>query len=145
MIRERYILLVEDNPDEVLLTELAFMKINLKNRLVKARDGEEALDYLFGCGKYADRDTSDEPSVILLDLKLPLINGLEVLQQLRSDDRTFHIPVIVLTSSLEENDQDESFRLGVNQYIRKPTGLSQYIDIIRQVKNEWLDNDRELV
>jgi two-component system, response regulator len=139
--KEKYILLVEDNPDDVALTELALKKNRINNRLVIAWDGEAALDYLFGCGKFASRDTVDEPALILLDLKLPFINGLEVLKQIRTNKRTCYLPVIVLTSSLEDKDQAESCRLGANRKLRKPTGLTQFMEIIRQISKEWLDNN----
>jgi two-component system, response regulator len=139
--KEKYILLVEDNPDDVALTELALQKNRINNRLVIAWDGEEALDYLFGCGKFASRDTADEPTLILLDLKLPLLNGLEVLKQIRANKQTCHLPVIVLTSSLEDKDQAESLELGANRYIRKPTGLTHFMEIIRQISKEWLDSN----
>lgn len=133
-------MLVEDNPDDVALTELALRKNRINNKLVNAWDGEEALDYLFSRGKFAGRDASDKPAIILLDLKLPLINGLEVLKQIKTDERTRYIPVITLSSSLEDKDLVESFRLGANCYIRKPTDLTKFMEIIRQIRDEWLDS-----
>lgn len=132
------ILLVEDNPDDELLAIRALKKNKIMNEVVVARDGAEALDYLFGTGAYEGRDTSVMPQVILLDLKLPKINGLEVLKRLRNDDRTKLIPVVVLTSSREDRDLNESYRLGANSYIRKPVDFAQFSEAIKQLGLYWL-------
>ena len=137
-VKKKYILLVEDNPDDVALTELAVNKSQIPNKLVSVYDGKQVLDFLFRREEYANRETDDNPAVILLDLKLPKVEGLEVLRQIRADVDTRDIPVIVLTSSTEESDQSESRRLGANAYIRKPTGLTPLIEIIQQIKTDWL-------
>ena len=137
MVKE-VILLVEDNPDDVLLTKRAFKKSNILNELVVARDGVEALDYLFGTGAYKDRDMSVMPVVILLDLNLPKIDGIEILRRLRADDRTKLIPVVVLTSSKEQKDLIESYSLGANSYIRKPVDFDQFINAVRQLALYWV-------
>jgi two-component system, response regulator len=134
----QYILQVEDNPDDVELTKLAHKKSQMSNRLVVVSDGEEALDFLFCRGEYAGKDPDDFPAIILLDLKLPRVDGLEVLKQIRADRHTQHIPVVILTSSMEQNDQSETLRLGANSYIRKPTGLTSLIGILHQIKEDWL-------
>jgi two-component system, response regulator len=135
---ERSILLVEDNPDDELLTLMAFRENNILNNIVIARDGEEALDYLFGKGMYSDRDVNILPQLILLDLKLPKVDGLEVLQQIRSTARTMYLPVVVLTSSREEMDIIKSYQLGANSYIRKPVDFEQFSDAIKQLGLYWL-------
>lgn len=135
---EKYILLVEDNPDDVILTELAFQKSQLPCKLVVVVDGREALDFLFYQGKYTNRTPVENPALILLDLKLPLINGLDVLKEIRANKYTSQIPVVVLTSSLEEKDQTDSYKLGANDFIRKPTGFSRFIEEIQQIKAKWL-------
>jgi two-component system response regulator len=132
------ILLVEDNPDDEALTIRALRKNNITNELVIARDGAEALDYLFGTGKYEGRDTSITPQVTLLDLKLPKIDGLEVLKRLREDERTELLPVVILTSSNEEQDMLKGYRLGANSYIRKPVNFDQFIEAVRQLGLYWL-------
>jgi two-component system response regulator len=132
------ILLVEDNPDDEALTIRALRKNNITNELVIARDGAEALDYLFGTGKYEGRDTSVSPQVTLLDLKLPKIDGLEVLKRLREDPRTELLPVVILTSSNEEQDLLKGYRLGANSYIRKPVNFDQFIEAVRQLGLYWL-------
>ena len=137
-MEEKIILLVEDNPDDVELTLRAFKKCNIANEVVVARDGVEALDYLFGTGAYAGRDLSVMPAVILLDLKLPRIDGLEVLRRLRADERTRCLPVVVLTSSNEDQDVVNSYQLGANSYIRKPVDFVQFIDAARQLGMYWL-------
>lgn len=135
---ERSILLVEDNPDDELLTLMAFRENNILNNIVIARDGEEALDYLFGKGMYSDRDVNILPQLILLDLKLPKVDGLEVLQQIRSTAGTMYLPVVVLTSSREEMDIIKSYQLGANSYIRKPVDFEQFSDAIKQLGLYWL-------
>mgnify|MGYP000848491769 FL=1 len=137
-MEEKIILLVEDNPDDVELTLRAFKKCNIANEVVVARDGVEALDYLFGTGAYAGRDLSVMPAVVLLDLKLPRIDGLEVLRRLRADERTRFLPVVVLTSSNEDQDVVNSYQLGANSYIRKPVDFVQFIDAARQLGMYWL-------
>jgi CheY-like chemotaxis protein len=135
---ERSILLVEDNPDDELLTLMAFRENNIMNNIVIARDGEEALNYLFGKGMYSDRDMNILPQLILLDLKLPKVDGLEVLQQIRSTAGTMYLPVVVLTSSREEMDIIKSYQLGANSYIRKPVDFGQFSDAIKQLGLYWL-------
>lgn len=132
------ILLVEDNPDDELLTLLAFKDNNIVNEVIVARDGEQALDYLFGNGIYADRDLSIYPQVILLDLKLPKVDGLEVLKQIRSKPLTRLLPVVILTSSKEEADIVNSYQLGANSYIRKPVDFEQFSEAIKQLGLYWL-------
>jgi CheY-like chemotaxis protein len=135
---QKILLLVEDNPDDEVLTLRAFAKNKISNEVVVARDGVEALDYLFGTGVYVGRDTRIQPQVILLDLKLPKVDGLEVLRRLRADDRTASLPVVILTSSREEQDLIQSYRLGANSYIRKPVDFLQFIDAVRQLGLYWL-------
>ncbi len=135
---KKIILLVEDNPDDELLAIRALKKNNISNEVVVARDGVEALDYLFGTGAHAGRDMSEMPQIILLDLKLPKIDGLEVLRRLRNDQRTKLLPVVVLTSSREEQDLTESYSLGANSYIRKPVNFAQFTEAIRQLGLYWL-------
>ncbi|MFO7972308.1 MAG: response regulator [Desulfobacterales bacterium] len=137
-MRKKIILLVEDNPDDELLAIRALEKNKIMNEVVVARDGAEALDYLFGAGAYTGRDMSMMPQIILLDLKLPKIDGLEVLRRLRNDDRTKLLPVVVLTSSREERDLTESYSLGANSYIRKPVNFAQFTEAIRQLGLYWL-------
>jgi len=132
------VLLVEDNPDDVALTLRAFRKQNLEHRVHVAVDGAEALDYLFATGKYADRDPSKLPQVVLLDLNLPKIGGLEVLRRLRGDARTRHLPVVVLTSSLDERDMIDSYNLGANSYVRKPVDFLEFVGAASQLGLYWL-------
>ena|ERR1700722_15265912 len=132
------ILLVEDNPDDEALTLRALQKNNIKNEVVVARDGVEALEYLFGTGKYSGRDTTVIPQVVLLDLKLPKIDGLEVLRRLRGDERTKLLPVVILTSSNEEQDRLTGYDLGANSYVRKPVDFNQFIDAVRELGLYWL-------
>jgi len=132
------ILLVEDNPDDEALTLRALRKNNIGNDVMVARDGAEALDYLFGTGPYAGRDASDIPPVVLLDLKLPKVDGLEVLRRLRADARTKLLPVVILTSSNEEEDRLKSYDLGANSYVRKPVNFSEFIEAVRQLGLYWL-------
>jgi two-component system response regulator len=137
-MRDKVILLVEDNPDDELLTLRALRKNNVLNKVVVARDGVEALDYLFGTGEYAARDTAVMPQLILLDLKLPKIDGLEVLKRLRADERTRLLPVVILTSSREEQDMLDGYGLGANSYVRKPVNFEQFVQAIEQLKLYWL-------
>lgn len=138
---KNYVLLIEDNPNEVALTERAFRKTKISNKLVAVYDGQEALDFLFGQGRYAGRDINDKPALILLDLNLPLVTGLEVLKTIRSSKSTCKISVIVLTSSLENKDLVESNRLGADDYICKPTSFSEFVEIIQAIKSRWLDSN----
>jgi len=135
---KKIILLVEDNPDDELLAIRALKKNNISNEVVVARDGVEAIDYLFGTGAHTGRDMSEMPQIILLDLKLPKIDGFEVLRRLRSDERTKLLPVVVLTSSREEQDLTESYSLGANSYIRKPVNFTRFTEAIRQLGLYWL-------
>ena len=132
------ILLVEDNPNDVELTLHAFKKYNLANHIQVARDGAEALDYLFATGAFVERDINHRPKVILLDLKLPKVDGMEVLKRIKADERTRSIPVVVLTSSREERDIVDSYRLGVNSYITKPVDFDQFTEAVRQLGLYWL-------
>ena len=134
----RVILLVEDNPDDEALTHRALKKNNIGNEVVVARDGAEALDYLFGTGAYEGRDTSIVPQVVLLDLKLPKVDGLEVLRRLRAGERTKLLPVVVLTSSREQQDLVDSYDYGANSYIRKPVDFAQFVEAVRQLGLYWL-------
>jgi two-component system, response regulator len=135
---DRIILLVEDNADDEALTLRALKKNKIRNEVVVAHDGVEALDFLFGTGAAAGRDTGLMPTVILLDLKLPKIDGLEVLRHLRADERTKFIPVVVLTSSREEQDLINSYSFGCNSYIRKPVDFVQFVEAVRQLGLYWL-------
>ena len=137
-IRNKTLLLVEDNPDDEALTIRALRKYNLVNEIVVAHDGQEALDYLFGEGEYAGRDTSDLPQVILLDLKLPKVDGLQVLERLRANPLTHAVPVVVLTSSNEQRDLVRSYDLGANSYVRKPVDFNQFLEAARQLGLYWL-------
>jgi two-component system response regulator len=135
---EKTILLVEDNPDDVALTLRAFQKNKVANRIVVATDGVEALDYLFGTGRHAGRDLGDMPALVLLDLKLPKIDGLEVLRRLRADERTKLLPVVILTSSKEEQDLVNGYALGANSYVRKPVDFNQFMEAARHLGLYWL-------
>lgn len=132
------ILLVEDNPDDEVLTLRALKKNNIGNEVVVARDGAEALDYLFGAGAYAARDLSVMPQVVLLDLKLPKVDGLEVLRRMRADERTKLLPVVILTSSREQQDLVDGYGYGANSYIRKPVDFAQFMEAVRQLGLYWL-------
>lgn len=132
------ILLVEDNPRDAELTIRALMKHNLANRIVHVEDGAESLDFLFQRGKYSDRLPADTPKVILLDLKLPKLNGLEVLRIIKSDERTSSIPVVVVTSSKEDPDIVAAYHLGANSYVVKPVDFSSFIESIRTIGMYWL-------
>lgn len=135
---ESCILLVEDNPDDEDLTIRALEQNRIKNAVVVARDGVEALDYLFGSGKFEGRDTSVLPQVVLLDLKLPKIDGLEVLRRLRADNRTKLLPVVILTSSNEEQDKLKGYSLGANSYVRKPVDFVRFTEAVKQLGLFWL-------
>ena len=132
------ILLVEDNPRDVEMTLRALKKRNLANHVHVAKDGAEALDFLFATGAYVARNPNHAPKVVLLDLKLPKVSGLEVLKKLKSDERTRTIPVVVLTSSQEEKDRTESYRLGVNSYIAKPVDFDKFVDAVGELGLYWL-------
>ncbi len=132
------ILLVEDNPDDEALTLRALKRNGLSHQVHVAHDGVEALDYLFGRGAFAGRDLRDQPTVTLLDLKLPRLDGLEVLRQLRADQRTRCLPVVILTSSREDQDLVQGYGYGANSYIRKPVDFHQFVEAVRQVGSYWL-------
>jgi two-component system, response regulator len=132
------ILLVEDNRSDIDLTLRAFEKSNVSNRIIVAEDGEEALDYLHGTGKFTERDTTDFPALVLLDINIPKLNGFEVLRRIRSDERTRRILVIILTSSKEEQDIADGYDLGVNSYIRKPVDFNKFLAAIGQIGLYWL-------
>jgi two-component system response regulator len=138
MIEERVILLVEDNRDDEALTLRALKKNNIKNDVVVAHDGVEALDYLFGTGSHAGRDLTVMPQVILVDLKLPKVDGLEVLRRVRAHERTRLLPIVILTSSNEERDRINGYGLGANSYVRKPVDFAQFIEVVRQLGLYWL-------
>jgi len=138
MGKNHVILLVEDNPDDEELTRLAFKECKFVNELVVTRDGQEALDYLFVAGKYSDRDVANQPQVILLDLKLPKVDGLEVLRRIRGHHKTKLLPVVMLTSSKQEQDILASYSLGINSYIQKPVDFNQFIEAVRQLGLYWL-------
>ena len=137
-LNEVEIILVEDNPDDAELTIRALKKRNLANRLHRVKDGEEALDYIFATGAYSERDIYAYPKVVLLDLRLPKIDGIEVLRKIRSDERTKLIPVVVLTSSSEEPDIKECYRLGVNSYIVKPVQFERFSEVVSELGLYWL-------
>ena len=132
------ILVVEDNPDDVELLLRALRKNNIANDIVITHDGAEALDYLFCTGAYTDRDKTAMPRIILLDLKLPKLNGLQVLERLRADERTMLTPVIILTSSKEEQDLISGYKTGANSYVRKPVNFNQFVEAVRQIGLYWL-------
>jgi two-component system, response regulator len=137
-MEDRVILLVEDNPDDEALTLRALKKNNISNEVVVARDGSEALDYLFGEGMYAGRDTQIVPQVILLDLKLPKVDGFDVLRKMRADERTKRLPVVILTSSNEEQDRISGYDLGANSYVRKPVEFGSFLEAVKQLGLYWL-------
>ena len=135
---EKVILLVEDNLSDVGLTKRAFEKHCIHNELVVAEDGQEALDYLFGAGAYAGRDTNEMPAVVLMDLKLPKVEGLEALRRIRAHDLTKRLPVVILTSSREDQDVAMSYDLGANSYIRKPVDFQQFAGAVRTLDLYWV-------
>jgi two-component system response regulator len=137
-IRDETILLVEDNPDDVELTIRAFRKNNIANNVVVARDGVEALDYLLCQGTYAERDIKECPRLILLDLKLPKVDGLQVLERLRANEDTKLVPVVILTSSKEEQDLVSGYQSGANSYVRKPVDFNKFVEAVRQIGLYWL-------
>jgi len=137
-MHNNHILLVEDNPDDIKLTLRALKKSNILNEVVIAKDGVEALDYLFGTGKYEGRDLSVMPQLILLDLKMPKLDGMEVLQRIRKNEKTQLLPVVVLTTSSEDRDKIESYKLGANSYIRKPVDFNQFVEAVQQLGLYWL-------
>jgi two-component system response regulator len=137
-MEDKMILLVEDNPDDEALTIRALKKNNIGNRLAVVRDGVEAIDFLFCSGSYADRDPKDVPQVVLLDLKLPKIDGLEVLRRIRENETTRLLPVVILTSSKEEQDILKGYKLGANSYVRKPVDFEQFVEAVRQLGLYWL-------
>ncbi len=137
-MQERFILLVEDNPDDVELTLRSLRQHNVQNEVVVVRDGAEALDYLFATGAYASRDPRAMPAVILLDLKLPKIDGLEVLRRIRADERTELLPVVILTSSKEQQDVVNGYKLGANSYVQKPVDFVQFSEAVKQLGLYWL-------
>jgi len=137
-MERKTILLVEDNPDDEELTLRTLKEYNVTNQVVVARDGAEALDYLFATGKYAGRDASLTPAVVLLDLKLPKVDGLEVLERIRADERTKLTPIVILTSSQAEEDLVNGYRLGCNSYVRKPVEFERFCDAVRQLGMYWL-------
>ena len=137
-MKNKIVLLVEDNPDDEALTVRALRKNHLSNEIIVARDGQEALDFMFGQGAYADRDTSVLPQVILLDLKLPKVDGLQVLEQLRANPKTRHVPIVILTSSSQEQDMIRGYDLGANSFVRKPVDFEQFLEAARQLGLYWL-------
>ncbi len=137
-MKNKVILLVEDNADDVILTRRALTRHKIANEVVVAEDGAEALDYLFGTGRHVGRDTSVQPQVILLDLNLPKIDGLEVLRRIRSGESTRLLPVVVLTTSREERDMVTSYSLGANSFIRKPVDFEQFAEAMQQLGMYWL-------
>ncbi len=138
MTDSKNILLIEDNADDAELAQRALAKNKILNHLTVLEDGAKALEYLFGTGEFKERDVADTPCLILLDLKLPKVDGLDVLKRIRSDDRTKLIPVVVLTSSSEERDLVESYSLGANSYIRKPVDFEQFVKAVKQLGLYWL-------
>ena len=135
---EKIILLVEDNQDDVDLTLRALKKGKIKNDVIVVRDGEEALDYLFGTGAYSEKDKDIFPTIVLLDLNLPKIDGLEVLKRIRSNERTKYLPVIILTSSKEERDLIDGYKNGANSYVRKPVDFNQFVEAVHNIGLYWL-------
>ena len=137
-MKPQSILLVEDNPDDEALTVRALKKHNIANNIVVARDGVEAVDYLLGTGQYAGRDVSQKPQIVLLDLKLPKMDGIEVLRRIRANPGTETLPVVILTSSKEEGDVIDGYRNGCNSYVRKPVNFDEFLEAARQLGLYWL-------
>jgi len=137
-VKDYEVLLAEDNPNDVELTLRAFQKSNLQNKVHVAKDGEEALEFIFATGRYADRDINFPPKVVLLDLKLPKVSGIEVLRKIKGDERTRTIPVVVVTSSQESQDIEECYKLGVNSYIQKPIEFENFVKAVTDVGLYWL-------
>ena len=137
-MKTKKILLIENNPDDVELTRMAFTKNSITNELIVMDDGEKALEYLFCTGRYVSRDMADLPTVVLLDIKLPKVNGLEVLKKMRSQERTKLIPVVILTSSKEEQDLINGYKSGCNSYVRKPVQFDELAEAVRQLGMYWL-------
>jgi len=136
--KDEVILLVEDNPDDAALTLRAFRKSNVLDRVVVVRDGIEALDYLFATGSHAGRDPRAMPQLMLLDLKLPRMDGLEVLRRMRADERARLVPVVILTSSKEQQDMLDGYGLGANSYVQKPVNFARFVQAVEQIKSYWL-------
>lgn len=143
-MNKKFILLVEDNQDDEELTLMAFEQSGINNEVEVVRDGAEALDYLFGTGTHAERDINNKPAVILLDLKLPKISGLEVLRRLRKDERTQYLPVVVLSTSKEARDIISSYKLGCNSYVRKPVNFNEFLTATQQLGLYWLSLNETL-
>ena len=143
-MNKKFILLVEDNQDDEELTLMAFEQSSINNEVEVVRDGVEALDYLFGTGTHAERDISNKPAVILLDLKLPKISGLEVLRRLRKDERTQYLAVVVLSTSKEDRDIISSYKLGCNSYVRKPVDFNEFLTATQQLGLYWLSLNETL-
>jgi len=137
-MKSKIILLVEDNPSDVGLTQRALAKSHVANELVVAEDGQEALDYLFGAGAHAGRDVTELPALVLLDLKLPRMDGLQVLRAIRANDLTSRLPVVILTTSKEEQDVAQSYDLGANSYIRKPVDFTRFVQAVENLGLYWL-------
>ncbi len=137
-MKKKFVLLVEDNPDDVELTLRAFRKNNIANRIVVLEDGEKGIDFLYGNNEFRGRDISDHPSIILLDLKLPKLDGVEVLRRIKADEVLRLIPVIILTSSREEQDLVKSYSFGANSYIRKPVDFNEFMEVSKQMGMYWL-------
>jgi len=137
-MKDKVILLVEDNPSDIGLTQRALSKSHIANEMIVVEDGQQALDYLFGGGEYKDRDLNDLPALILLDLKLPRISGLDVLRMIRTDERTSRLPVVILTTSEEQLDIEQSYDLHANSYIRKPVDFTQFVEAIQNMGLYWL-------
>lgn len=141
-MQENTILLVEDNSDDEALALRAFRNSEYVSRVVVVRDGAEALDFLFGTGQYTGRDTSDQPRLILLDMKLPKLNGLDVLRRIRQDERTRYHPVVLMTSSRQESDIIAGYSLGANSYVQKPVNFDEFVDAMRDLGRYWMQINR---
>ncbi|MBC7877816.1 MAG: response regulator [Anaerolineales bacterium] len=137
-MKQKVILLVEDNPSDIGLTQRALAKSHIANEMIVVEDGQEALDYLFGGGKYTGRDLNELPALILLDLKLPRVGGLDVLRQIRADERTSRLPVVILTTSQEEPDIAQGYDLRANSYVRKPVDFTKFVEAIQHLGLYWL-------